>query len=96
MTRLGLPLGAFGNESAARDDLTRLALQRARDLCGRAIAGRDVIVIGDTPDDVQAARAIDAVAVAVCTGYTERDALLSSDPDFLLENLGAFLELVPL
>ena len=90
------PLGAFGNESADRADLTRLALERAQDHAGRAIKGADVFVIGDTPADIQAARAIDAIAVAVCTGYTRRAELLNSDPDFLLADLSAFLELVPL
>ena len=90
------PIGAFGNESAQRDDLTRLALQRARDLAGRAIKGDDVVVIGDTPDDIQAARAIDAVAVAVCTGYVAREQLAGSEPDFLLADLSAFLELIPM
>lgn len=90
------PVGAFGNESAERDDLTRLALQRARDLAGRAIDGDDVIVIGDTPDDIQAARAIDAIAVAVCTGYVPRDQLSGSKPDYLLDDLSAFLDRVPL
>ena len=87
------PVGAFGNESAEREDLTRLALQRARDLAGVAIYGGDVVVIGDTPDDIKAARAIDAVAVAVCTGYVTRDQLIAADPDFLLADLSAFLDL---
>ena len=90
------PVGAFGNESAERADLTRLALQRAQALNGKPIGGGDVIVIGDTPDDIQAARAIDAIAVAVCTGYVSRDELVSSDPDFLLADLSAFLDLVPI
>ena len=90
------PFCAFGNESARRADLTRLALQRARDKTGCEIEGRDVIVIGDTPDDVKAARAIDAIAVAVCTGYVPRDQLSSSNPDFLLPDLSAFLDRVPL
>ena len=87
-------IGAFGNESAYRADLTRLARQRANDYLGRRLNGSEIIVIGDTPADIQAARAIDAVAVAVCTGYSERDNLISSDPDFLLADLSAFLELV--
>lgn len=90
------PVGAFGNESADRADLTRLALQRAQAHTGRVISGADVVVIGDTPDDIQAARAIDAIAVAVCTGYARREDLIGSDPDFLLADLGAFLDLVPL
>ena len=85
--------GAFGHESAARDDLTRLALERASRRCGRAIAGRDAIVIGDTAADIQAARAIDAVAVAVLTGYESRERLAACQPDYLLEDLGSFLDL---
>ena len=90
------PVGAFGNESAERDELTRLALRRARDYTGRALSGSDVVVIGDTPDDVKAARAIDAIAVAVCTGYVARDELADSEPDFLLADLRPFLDVVPL
>ena len=90
------PIGAYGNESANRDDLTRLALGRAREHAGQAIAGADVIVIGDTPDDIQAARAIDAVAVAVCTGYVSREQLEDSQPDFLLADLRAFPHAVPM
>ena len=90
------PVGAFGNEAAERADLTRLALRRARDRSGRAISGSDVIVIGDTPEDIQAARAIDAIAVAVCTGYVPRDRLLRSEPDFLLPDLSGFLDLIPM
>ncbi|MDE2638468.1 MAG: haloacid dehalogenase-like hydrolase [Chloroflexota bacterium] len=94
--RAWFPLGAFGNESAEREELTRLALQRARELTGAQINGGDVIVIGDTPEDIKAARAINAIAVAVCTGYAPREVLVCSDPDFLLADLSAFLGLVPL
>ncbi len=89
-------VGAFGNESAERDDLTRLALQRACELTGAFIDGADVIVIGDTPEDIRAARAINAIAVAVCTGYVPRDKLIGSDPDFLLTDLSTFFELIPM
>lgn len=89
------PIGAFGNESAEREELTRLALQRARELTGAQLKGSDVIVIGDTPEDIKAARAINAIAVAVCTGYVPREALIGSDPDFLLADLSAFVDLVP-
>ena len=89
------PIGAFGNESPNRDDLTRLARERANEHLGRPLNGREIIVIGDTPADIQAARAIDAIAVAVCTGYADRGSLIDSDPDFLLADLGPFLDLVP-
>ena len=66
-------IGAYGNESPQRADLTRLARERAAAHLGRELNGAELIVIGDTPADIQAARAIDAVAVAVCTGYAGRD-----------------------
>ena len=88
------PVGAYGHESAARDDLTRLALKRAGAYAGRSYKRTEVIVIGDTPADIQAARAIDAVAVAVCTGYAERDRLVGSDPDYLLADLRTFMDLI--
>ena len=87
-------IGAFGNESHERADLTRLARSRAADYLERRLNGTDIIVIGDTPADIEAARAIDAVAVAVRTGYAERDCLIASEPDFLLADLGSFQELV--
>ncbi len=83
-------VGAFGNEAAERDELTRLALERAESHTAHSFAGDDVIVIGDTVADIDAARAIDAVAVAVCTGYTEREQLRDSEPDFLLDDLSSF------
>ena len=51
-------IGAFGNESPRRDDLTRLARGRAEAHLGRVLNGAELIVIGDTPADIQAARAI--------------------------------------
>ena len=83
-------VGAFGNESHERADLTRLARQRAGDHLGCQLNGSAFIVIGDTPADIEAARAIDAIAVAVCTGYAERASLIDSRPDFLLDDLGSF------
>ncbi|MDE2859100.1 MAG: haloacid dehalogenase-like hydrolase [Chloroflexota bacterium] len=83
-------VGAFGNEAAERDKLTRLALERAEAQSARSFDGGDVFVIGDTLADIDAARAIDAVAVAVCTGYTAREQLRDREPDFLLDDLSSF------
>ena len=88
------PIGAYGHESPERADLTRLAKERASEYLGWALTGSDIIVIGDTPADIEAARAIDAIAVAVCTGYAERHSLTASQPDYLLDDLGAFQQRV--
>lgn len=87
-------VGAFGNESANRNDLSRLAVERARNLDEKPFTGDAVIVVGDTEADIHAARAVSAVSVAVTTGYVHRDKLICSDPDFLLADLSTFIDLV--
>lgn len=83
-------IGAYGDEAARRADLTRLAQQRAQAHAQRELPGRHIIIIGDTPADIAAARAIAAIAVAVETGYAARRDLLAAQPDFLLPDLRAF------
>ncbi|MCA9906247.1 MAG: HAD family hydrolase, partial [Anaerolineae bacterium] len=58
------------------------------------IQPQQVIVIGDTPADVQCARALGAVAVAVRTGYCEPGELEASTPDFLIDNLTQFAQVL--
>lgn len=80
---------AYGDEAVDRNDLARLAVKRAGTL-------ENVIVVGDTVLDVQCARAVDAVAVAVKTGYEDPEKLKNSQPDYLLEDLSGFLRIIPL
>jgi phosphoglycolate phosphatase-like HAD superfamily hydrolase len=85
-------IGAYGSESARRNDLPPLALQRAIAYSGHAIAPENVIVIGDTVADIECTRAIPgAIAVAVCTGFEARENLIAAQPDYLLENMTTFL-----
>ncbi|MCA9513560.1 MAG: HAD hydrolase-like protein, partial [Myxococcales bacterium] len=46
-----------------------------------------VLVIGDTPRDVAAARAIGAACVAVATGWTSADDLRAAGADVVVEHL---------
>lgn len=88
-------VGAYGSESARRNDLPPLAWQRAIEFSGEHIAPENVIVIGDTVADIDCARAIPgAIAVAVCTGFESRDNLIAAQPDYLLENMTTFLTTV--
>lgn len=89
-------VGAYGSEADDRNELPRLALNRAIELAKEKIAPQDLIIIGDTVKDVEAARAIGGLAVTVFTGYEERTALIASQPDYMLEDLNSFLEIVPL
>jgi phosphoglycolate phosphatase-like HAD superfamily hydrolase len=78
--------GSFGDEHFDRDDVARTALDLIRTRLG-VVNPQDVWVIGDTPLDVQCARAIGARAAAVATGWHTLDQLAESRPDVLLADL---------
>jgi phosphoglycolate phosphatase len=79
-----LPLfkvGAYGSDSAYRADLPAVAVARAEALTGRRYAGKDVVVIGDTPADVECGVSLGVTAVAVATGRHTVDELAACAPD---------------
>jgi phosphoglycolate phosphatase-like HAD superfamily hydrolase len=81
--------GAFGSDDAERNRLPAVAVERARARWGVPFPPARVFVIGDTPLDIAAGRAIGAVTVAVDTGRT-RGQLSAHGPDHLLPDLGAW------
>ncbi|MEK7239832.1 MAG: HAD hydrolase-like protein [Gemmatimonadota bacterium] len=62
-------VGAFGSDHEYRSELPAIAQARASVLLGRGVEGRSVVIVGDTPSDVQCGRGIGARAVAVATGH---------------------------
>ena len=76
-------VGAFGSDSMDRRRLPEVACERARAVAGREFPFERVTIIGDTPLDVDCARACGAVAVAVATGYHLHDELAACAPDLL-------------
>jgi len=80
-------LSCFGSDDPDRYRLPALALARARARLGRDIAGRQLVLVGDSEHDVLCGRSIGARSVAVCTGWTPVHVLRSLRPDVLLENL---------
>ncbi len=79
--------GAFGSDSAIRDDLPAIAVQRAHNHTGHAFTGKDVVIIGDTEHDICCGRGIGATSIGVCTGSYSRDDLAPLNPDVLLDDL---------
>ncbi len=66
--------GGFGCDAEARPELIRFGAERGAQQLGVPLASCRVVVIGDTPRDVEAARAIDAECIAVATGrYSESE-----------------------
>jgi phosphoglycolate phosphatase len=79
-------LGAYGSDHFDRRQLPSLAARRAHALVGVPFAPDQVLVIGDTPRDIECARHFGAVAVAVATGQYTREALEAERPDLLFSN----------
>jgi phosphoglycolate phosphatase-like HAD superfamily hydrolase len=89
------PFGGFGDEHLERCDIAAAALVAARQHLNGAHAGQ-VIVIGDTLNDISCGRSIDARCVAVPTGHTSADTLRSGEPDVLVETLEDIAPIVAL
>lgn len=80
--------GAFGELSHDRRDLPAVARARISRHLGRDLNPEQLVVIGDTPNDIACARHFGARAVAVATGRSHSAAdLLAYDPDAVLPNL---------
>ena len=90
------PVGAFGSDHADRNKLPHIATRRAASHTGHDFhPAEQAVVIGDTPHDIECARAAGARVVGVCTGHYNHAELSPHDPDWLLDTLPApesFLE----
>lgn len=85
--------GGFGDTHPSRDDVAREAFEAARKHHGSNLQIEKTWVIGDTPLDVQCARAIGARALAVATGDHSLDVLAETKPDHLATDLTDINEL---
>jgi phosphoglycolate phosphatase-like HAD superfamily hydrolase len=75
--------GGFGEDSHDRNEVIRIGIGR---LCDGARPDR-VVIIGDTPHDVTAARANGAFALAVATGRDSVQDLVNSGADAAVQDL---------
>jgi phosphoglycolate phosphatase-like HAD superfamily hydrolase len=80
-------VGAFGSDSHRRSDLPLVAATRAAVLTGRTFAGPDVVIVGDTPEDVACGRPVGARALAVATGFYDTAALRAAGAPYVFETL---------
>lgn len=80
--------GGYGDDHEDRDQVAVAALRRVSERLGRPVSPRDVLVVGDTPRDVQCARAIGARVLAVATGGCSMEDLRECAPDWLVDTLG--------
>lgn len=81
--------GGFSDNFDIRSEMIAHAAEKARSIAGPSAT---VCVIGDTPADIEAARANSLPTIAVATGHFTVDDLLQHNPEVCCSNLAALLE----
>ena len=77
----------YGHLSEDRNDLAHAALAQARTEIDDSIIGEHVVIVGDTPRDVECARAIGAQCLAVTTGRFSADELREAGAVYVVDSL---------
>jgi phosphoglycolate phosphatase-like HAD superfamily hydrolase len=80
--------GGFSDAHERRAEMIAAAAAEARALAGQHAS---VVIVGDTPFDIAAARANALPVIAVATGHSGFDRLMEHTPEICAENLSALL-----
>jgi phosphoglycolate phosphatase-like HAD superfamily hydrolase len=80
-------LFTFGTEAESRSELARLSLNKLRAFVDPRLIPEQVVIIGDSVIDVQAALEVGALSLAVATGFHSRDELAACNPHWLFADL---------
>lgn len=80
-------VGAFGSDHALRPALPAIAVERARELTGVDYAGKEIVIIGDTPKDVACGQHLGVRTIATATGHIPIEELAACGPDHLFADL---------
>jgi len=81
--------GGFGCDHEDRPTLIRMGAERGAALLGEPLEACRVVIIGDTPKDVAAARALGAECLAVATGSYGEEALRQAGATFTFSGMDA-------
>jgi phosphoglycolate phosphatase-like HAD superfamily hydrolase len=79
--------GAYATAGVERAGIVRRAVERGEAMLGCDVPNSDILVVGDTPLDIEAAHAADCTAVGVATGHYDAAALREAGADHVLETL---------
>ncbi len=94
--------GAFGDFAKQRHELPQRAVEAAKKHTGRHFTGKNIVIIGDTPNDVRCGRHLNVRTIAVATSNYSMEDLKAENPDYLFKDLtetqrviSAILEPIP-
>jgi len=80
-------VGAYGSDHETRAELPAIARQRVLEAHGRDFAGHDIVIIGDTPSDVQCGQSLGVRAIGVATGHYSVEDLIGCGAFAAFEDL---------
>ena len=80
-------IGAFGSDHEHRPELPAVARQRAQAELGIDVVGEHLVIIGDTPADIECGRALGVRAIGVATGSYSVEELTRHAPHAVFETL---------
>jgi phosphoglycolate phosphatase len=80
-------MGAYGDDHEDRNQIAVIARERGSKMLGGPLRGEEILVIGDTPRDVECGNAIDAKVLAVATGIFSADQLRKYTPHRVVSDL---------
>lgn len=79
--------GGYGSDAEPRAEIARAALERAR-----ALGASELVIVGDTPRDVEAAQAVGARSVGVATGCFTAEELAAAGATLAVPDLARGME----
>ena len=80
-------VSAFGSDHEHRPELPAIAQRRASEVLGLSITGERLVVIGDTPADIECGRSLGARAIGVASGHYTVEQLRAHNPHAALPSL---------
>ncbi len=81
------PFGAFGDGTRQRSDLPQRGLDAAEKYAGHKFSRKEIVLIGDTPNDIHCGRHLHVRVIAVATSNYSIDVLRAEGPDYVFEDL---------
>ena len=77
------PFGAFGEDAIYRDELAEVAVKKAKDLYGISFYGSNLVIIGDTANDVLCGKKFNARSIAIVRRPEYLEEIRKAKPDYL-------------
>jgi phosphoglycolate phosphatase len=78
--------GAFGDKTEVRAELVEIARQNAEQVFKKSINKNDLVIVGDTPRDIQCARDSGIKVIIVASGTYSFEDLKKEKPDLLVHD----------